>query len=841
MIVPVAGAGVSAATAGVPGWKELVDKGIQYARTVSDDAQALDKAQELSDANKLTDAATILKKALKAPKHPYSNWLNDVFGRPTVKNPALIQSIHNLCQPIIATTNYDTLLSSVGMGYTDRTLDWKQHEEIQSCINKGEPFILHMHGIYSRPKTPIFGSDDYKMLRRQTGYKTVLTNLWMSRHFLFIGCSRDGVMDEDFITVLKLMQAWFPGDQREHYILMPKKKIGTTEHRELLHSCNVHLVSFGDSYDELPNFLNSINPNIEEMMRRFADQRSAVHDSVVSILSAQPSYMLSATVSEFIRESLGIVYPWVATNRVKVFEQALRKYNTGQVSKQKQFANYQVLVRTEIGLEELQEKIDLWNNSGGDMTRLNNVEYINTAVVAYEMLKSFPKEMLEDINKRHYYLINYRYFKGSLESYYWEAKRWTEGNRDPRIYGEDRYFFENLKRIMQSLVDVLTISCEEIYGEKTTAKLVHELPLRQLLVVYPKLLTICNDAPPYKVLAELPWDKNLEFVDAQLVHFRRQKIAVGYNSDHCFKWNPLEDLISTDFFTVDPNESILGVNILEEGTNVVVEVFTNEQRVVIVNFDSVKKYSLAKGRFRNYVRLQQPSKIYCEVPVYTGQKGYCIFEMNNLGEYQPRISLEGLWQVIFNIPEAKADYEAYFSGNKDNELRPDVLFPFIQDVNLRHLKWLGIDILGVRVRYHFGRNADSTALLFINPFDGIAAPLSIVLFREKNCFCYDIRDVNGHMNLVVGFLDTGDIGNLIQYFERIDVHKVIVAGNEPGLMQQDRMNRSKIRDMYDVVFVSDERAIINEEAHVLHDVNLITLHDTKTEFEYRIQSVRYCE
>src|SRR5688572_7254747 len=129
MIVPVAGAGVSNATAGMPGWKGLIDMGIDYARVMKTDAVLIEEAQELSDANQLTKAAILVKRLLSAPNHPYPNWLNSIFERPVIKNRKLIESIQNLCQPFIATTNYDDLLSTIGFSPTDMVLDWTQHEQ----------------------------------------------------------------------------------------------------------------------------------------------------------------------------------------------------------------------------------------------------------------------------------------------------------------------------------------------------------------------------------------------------------------------------------------------------------------------------------------------------------------------------------------------------------------------------------------------------------------------------------------------------------------------------------------------------------------------------------------
>ncbi|RFS20096.1 hypothetical protein DVR12_20480 [Chitinophaga silvatica] len=841
LIIPVAGAGVSTATAGIPDWKKLVNQGIQYGRELKKDLVELEEAQTLSDNNELTKAGTILKRLFKAPKHPYSNWLNEVFGRPEVKDTKLIQSIHNLCMPIIATTNYDELLNKVGVVYNNRSLDWKQYEEIQFCINNKIPFILHLHGIYSRPDTPIFSEEDYNNLKRETGYKTVLTNLWMNRVFLFIGCSRDGILDDDFRTVLSLMQEWFPGDQREHYLLVRNEE-ATGELHQLLQEYNIHLVSYGDHYDELPRFINSLNPNVEEMIKRFDNRRSLVHEGVVSILEAQPLYNLPPAVGEFIQLNLGITsHHWVNADRLEVFSKALKDYNINQVSKQKRLANNQILVRTAIGVELLKEKIALWNRCGMDITSLNNLEFIDTAILAFEMLRVFPSEVLDDIHTRRSNLIHSRYFTGDLESFYLRAKWWKQNSRQLSDFQDDRYFFENLKRIMTSLLDVLTLNSEDIYGEKKEAKIIRGFPSNHLLIAHPQLLTVRQAMPPYNVLAELPWDQNLEFRNAFTVLFGKQKIIIGYNSNHCFKWNPEEELISSNFFTVGSDDVIVDVIVLSQGEDLILEIFTTCQRVVMVNFTSTNTFELSAGKFCNYVRLPKLNRIFCSVPIYAGTKGDAIFEVNSLGYYTPMVSLEELWELIKTIPDIAAEYQSLIAEKGIEQAEEDFFYPYIQDVILSSSDWLNREIIITKIRFYTGKGAASTILLFVDPSQGFDTPLSIVLFHHKNCFSYDIKSVNGQINLLAGYLDYGEVGNLIQYFENINSENTIIAGNQPGIIHQDRLISLRVRDMFGTFIVKSDRAIVNEAGQFLHDIVLPELKDTITEFEQRIVSVHYYE
>jgi hypothetical protein len=86
LIIPVVGAGVSFATAGLPGWKGLIEDGLKFAEDRNADSSIIQEGRDLLEANKLTKAASVVKKLLNAPGHPFANWINDALGRPEIKS-----------------------------------------------------------------------------------------------------------------------------------------------------------------------------------------------------------------------------------------------------------------------------------------------------------------------------------------------------------------------------------------------------------------------------------------------------------------------------------------------------------------------------------------------------------------------------------------------------------------------------------------------------------------------------------------------------------------------------------------------------------------------------------
>src|SRR5882757_6370076 len=107
-VAAVVGAGVSAATAGLPGWAGLIESGLRYAHQVgllgADDLARGEKALRESG---FLDAANLLKAALGAPDGEYPRWLEHTFrlNRDRIRNRPLINSVVDLPCACFATTN----------------------------------------------------------------------------------------------------------------------------------------------------------------------------------------------------------------------------------------------------------------------------------------------------------------------------------------------------------------------------------------------------------------------------------------------------------------------------------------------------------------------------------------------------------------------------------------------------------------------------------------------------------------------------------------------------------------------------------------------------------------
>lgn len=836
-IIPVVGAGVSSATAGLPGWKGLIENGLKYAEDLNLSSLQISEAKDFLNKNNLTEAAKIVKKILNAPNHPFSNWINNVFIAPTIKSTELIESIQNLCQPIIATTNYDDLLRLTGSPQTDMALDWSQHEEIYTCLNNRSNFILHLHGLFTRPETPILGADDYKKINKHKGYKTILNKLWMDKQFLFIGCSRDGVMDEDFMTVIKMMKKWFPRYQNEHYILMREQEIGSDIHKELVKKCNVHLVPFGNDYSQLPGFINKLNPNADEILKRYMQRKEQTFKGIKSILDAQPELEINDDIKDFIKDNLGLPYYWVSNNKIQIFMDALEKYNSAIQKKQDKFVNLQVMLRSLININDLKHKIDLWKKCDQSTTTLNNNEYIDLGILSWKLLSNIPEEILLDIKIRDYTAIHHSFFSGYLVKFYNDAKYWKENSGKLEDHEGDLYFFENLYRIMSSLLGVIQLDVNELYQEKLSAKIANELPNEFILLVHLKRLTIVKSCNIQDIIAELPWDESLEFIDAEVILYNTSKIVIGFNSLYCFTWNPIDEISATNFFKAQNNEKIIDLKILDQGKHVVVEIYTSKRKLTMVNFSDSSEIQL-KDRFGEYVRIKSTSKIYCIRRVSISYKDNCVFELSPLGEYIAKTTTEHLWEQLKEIPEIFVELKEYIKQENLTSEKEDYIYPYIEDLSLTKINWIKTELLALRIRFGFG-GSNSTAIFLINPSIGFDKPVLKIYFPHKICFTFDTIVHKNKVDLIAGYLDFNEVGDLIQYFESIQDSELIIAQDQPGLIPQEYLTRRKIRDMFYASFSSENRAFVIEEGKILHDINISTLKTSDIEFEENLKYIHY--
>lgn len=828
MIIPVVGAGVSYATAGLPGWRGLIENGLAYAdqKMLNEDG-AIEKAQQLLNKGELTKAADLVKKLLNAPNHPFSTWLNDLLGRPDIKSTSLLESIQNLCTPIIATTNYDELITSAGAWQTDRACDWKEHELIQTYLADGNHFVLHLHGRFRRPETPIFSADDYRQLEEQRGYKSILERLWTSKHFLFIGCSKEGVLDPDFSTVLRFMQKWFPSYPHTHYILMKDDEIAKGVHIDLLKKHNIHTIPFGKDYAALPNFINRINPNADRLEAIRQQWSERFGRGVLNILSMQTRVDKSEAVDNFLKESLGSPYYWIGNERLKIMEDALRNYNGTIVNKRDRFKMYQTFIKGLVNVSELREKIGLWTQYWNQPEKLNNPGFIKLAMLAYENLERFPKDLLEDVRHRNPYAIHPYFFDGMLGSFVrgYNGIQQLPGIDVIEFYNDDKYFFENLKRIIDSLKGVLELSAEELFVEANPAQMIAELPDVFFITWSSQEISIRDMVKPFTILAKMPMEKNVKISDVMFVHWRGKPIIVGRTSRFCFYWNPISEIFYTIFFVGDIHTAVHNMKVYLKREVLIIEIYCGLKLYIFEDF-VLKKEDQLLGKYSNYTRIELNGRTYCSLASSPKMSESCVFEYLGAKKYAPLLTALDIWISIKETPQCLNAIEEY-----------QFEYPFLREVNMDCYRWNKKEVIGIQTRFDFFKEFISVIQIY-DPLETGLKLLFTLLLVNNPCSYFDLISDGKDVHLACGFYDHAGTKKLVQFFQNINRNNLIVASSEPGAVDI-QLEPRKIQDICCIKFANPSRILAIDEHSKLYDIQIPTMHFEETELEKGISKIMH--
>jgi hypothetical protein len=705
-VIPVVGAGVSTASAGLPGWKGLIENGLKYAQQRRLDKDTILHAQELLAQWKLTEAALALKKILNAPKHPFSDWLEQEFGNITFTSKDLLESINALCADIVLTTNYDDLLSTFSVLMPKSVYDWTEHEEIALSIKKNKEFILHLHGSYKKPRTVILGSDDYAALSREKGYKNILQQLWANYHFLFIGCSRDGVMDDDFITVIKFMNKWFPTFPHPHFMLLNQSDIDAGIHEELIEACNIHCVCYGSKREELPAFINIINPNKEKAAAKALKLKEYIDSRLPALMPEKNT----GQIAEFLQNVLPKNESWTNSSQISILDEALKAYNKNVASQREKFINYQTIVKGMVNVTDLQNKLDEFYGNRFNPQGIHQKAFIELALTAHEGINRFPKDLLNDVRRKASGVIHSYYFQGYLSSFVHEYNNIKQlpGVDLNTMYGNDEYFFENLARIISSLKELLLLNPDMVYSELEAPEPAASLPKEFVMLGTNKSLTLRDLKDVHKILAKLPLEKNLELLRLELVTFRDKLCAFGYNDQYCFIWDPTTSASADHFFTTNDSENIIFCYCKSEEQKLLITIITNERLLEFVDGEIIHEEKAINELFR-LAYSKRHSALFGTKTGDSIYRGPCVFRLNSKKLWETAFTKTQLWELALKFPEIKSEF-AIFERRWEGRFGQ---FPWVRTINSNLLTVNGTEYLSCVFSFSLD-NQGGTCLFFFD-------------------------------------------------------------------------------------------------------------------------------
>ena len=150
----------------------------------------------------------------------------------------------------IATTNYDHLLSHHLR--RDR-VDWTQPAyHAVEALRDTLPAVWHIHGDYGHPDSVIFSKSDYDRVKAHDFAQFVQKLATLQLTFVFVGCSGDGLADNNVGALLTWLREGFAGLGDKHFVLVADSNTDKWP-------AGVTPVRFG-GFGDLPAYLAKLAP-----------------------------------------------------------------------------------------------------------------------------------------------------------------------------------------------------------------------------------------------------------------------------------------------------------------------------------------------------------------------------------------------------------------------------------------------------------------------------------------------------------------------------------------------------------------------------------------------------
>ena len=286
--VLVVGSGVSVATtdrAPTASWSGLIRDGVQYAIEVRHGLPSDWEESVLADLRQgengyipgLISAAGKVTAALGGLEHAdFRDWLSRAFKDLRVVDDHTIKSLAALKLPIL-TTNYDTLIEKV----TNRTgLSWMEVMSHTGVFEPDSEVVLHLHGLWNAPESIVFGYDGYERVRGADGPQVLQKALGLIKSLVFVGCG-DGLDDLNVGALRKWLQQHAGHSDVRHYLLCRGTDLEELSNKFV--DERIFPVSYGDTHEALPGFLDSLLSVSAVDLERQRQEARAPHIAITDL------------------------------------------------------------------------------------------------------------------------------------------------------------------------------------------------------------------------------------------------------------------------------------------------------------------------------------------------------------------------------------------------------------------------------------------------------------------------------------------------------------------------------------------------------------------------------
>jgi hypothetical protein len=539
-VVPVIGAGVSRQTAAMPTWRGAIESAISHAVMVgcaSEQEEA--DVQKLLDDGQLVSAAQQVKSLLGAPTGEYPFWLKATFRpNPTSElNGRLVNTIADLLCPLVATTNYDKILTEL-MPEHPEPVSWQNPVGMVEGLREGNR-VLHLHGIFTDPSSVIFGVDNYEELVVNDAYQAVLRVLWLERTLLFIGCSFGGLRDPDFTKLLDWATTTFSGSTTKHYALIHRDEATAELVREYLLRWRIQVIPYGPTHADLATAVNDLNPNRERAIARR-----------VRLIQNQ----LDAGTQEVRQEVINLLEGLTAPGRQHLADMTLVADTLLQTQHQAadqlrdDLIGLQQLTLSMIDPASLRYEIGRWREVHSYTGSFREV--VTAASAAIEL---FPSTLLHALKRRGVH-IHGNLLSGYCKQALSDLERWAGS------MPQNEYYIENATRVLTSLQGVLEADPNKLFPRPASGvRLSTEREATYLLVARYDRLELRRGAAPSDVVAKLPLNTATVLYGLDFVNFDGASAVCAYDQEHVFIWDPRRASAPIARFEVSEAYGINGV------------------------------------------------------------------------------------------------------------------------------------------------------------------------------------------------------------------------------------------------------------------------------------------
>ncbi len=274
--VIVAGTGISIAASRGPAsgeshpeasWAGLLESGLEWLKKhklISDGKAAahLTLLNEDADTHHFISAAQDVTRLMGgAESTHFADWLKLTIGTIEAHDRKGLDALETLREHgnLLATTNYDgLLLDDAGVL---KPVTWKEPDAfLRAARNRETEKVIFLHGYWRHPQSVILDWTSYEKITRDEQYREDLVSVWKMTTWVYVGCGVNGLSDPDFgLLMQRYGKRARQADLWDFCLVRRSQREEFQAHFDKL-QINVCAVSFGESHDDLPEYLRSLLP-----------------------------------------------------------------------------------------------------------------------------------------------------------------------------------------------------------------------------------------------------------------------------------------------------------------------------------------------------------------------------------------------------------------------------------------------------------------------------------------------------------------------------------------------------------------------------------------------------